>query len=514
MASHINQSVAEKEIYSKENESKPNSGLLPSSDTDSEMELSSAVVEGTAPVSGGSSPKTLTNNFDSCLGLTEEQLRSTIEECRASNRYASLRILLRKVFSSETALRSSFLLSQKSVPREKDRSRDKSIDYEIKSLDIKNDAVSKEQLRSAGSDLDKDIDCQEFAGAEDKEMLDIEEESRKENDKILFSSNAVAESTLKVDIESIRRSYDMLYKVPQNEFSSALMDAICQLLRDTLSIQLKVFPNRFKMDTSILNIFIILLENEHITSTEYTEEVLGNMCKVMAQLEVSQQAALVRHISENWETLRVHRFLENLHQLITIRLLNTKFSRDFTINDEDTITSVTCVMKIIYYASICCGELDRPLLVDLPPQSNAPLPENPDHFIGATKEGLGKPPPWDPLGKILGIHPLDSRKPTIPFEEFYDDFLSDQLEMDRDFAYFKAGTDGQFSFLSYPFILTPATKALGLYYDNRIRMYSERRLSIYQTVMEGTPANPYLSLRIRRDHIIEDALVEVDIFMV
>lgn len=62
----------------------------------------------------------------------------------------------------------------------------------------------------------------------------------------------------------------------------------------------------------------------------------------------------------------------------------------------------------------------------------------------------------------------------------------------------------------YSFILTPATKILALYYDNRIRMYSERRQSIYHT-QAGQPPNPYLKLRVRRDQIIDDALVELEV---
>jgi ubiquitin-protein ligase E3 A len=63
--------------------------------------------------------------------------------------------------------------------------------------------------------------------------------------------------------------------------------------------------------------------------------------------------------------------------------------------------------------------------------------------------------------------------------------------------------------MHYPFILTPATKMMGLYFDNRIRMYSERRISILQSVT-GQPSNPYLRLKVRRDHIIDDALVELE----
>lgn len=64
--------------------------------------------------------------------------------------------------------------------------------------------------------------------------------------------------------------------------------------------------------------------------------------------------------------------------------------------------------------------------------------------------------------------------------------------------------------MNYAFILTPATKTLGLYFDNRIRMYSERRISFIQSVA-GQPSSPYLRLRVRRDHIIDDALVEVSV---
>jgi len=119
------------------------------------------------------------------------------------------------------------------------------------------------------------------------------------------------------------------------------------------------------------------------------------------------------------------------------------------------------------------------------------------------------------------VNVLDSRTPYVPFSDFYNEPLSDAVEMDQDFAFFKADSSdgstagrstGKFSFMRYAFILTPATKTLGLYYDNRVRMYNERRMSLFQTVT-GQPTNPYLKLKVRRDHIIHDALVEVTQFL-
>lgn len=108
----------------------------------------------------------------------------------------------------------------------------------------------------------------------------------------------------------------------------------------------------------------------------------------------------------------------------------------------------------------------------------------------------------DPLLTELGINVLNCRNPPVSFADFYNEPLSDVVEMDRDFAYFAAAADSpstsanamKISFMNFPFILTPAAKALGLYYDNRIRMYSERRQSILNSVMSGQPSNPYLKV--------------------
>ena len=123
----------------------------------------------------------------------------------------------------------------------------------------------------------------------------------------------------------------------------------------------------------------------------------------------------------------------------------------------------------------------------------------------------------DPISEEMELSPLDVSVPLIPLEEFYNEPLNETIEMDRDFAYWKMPDHNfsektKFSFMSHPFILNPATKAQALYYDNRIRMYSERRNNLVLSMMAGAYAsNPYLKLQVRRDHIVEDALVELEV---
>ena len=42
-------------------------------------------------------------------------------------------------------------------------------------------------------------------------------------------------------------------------------------------------------------------------------------------------------------------------------------------------------------------------------------------------------------------------------------------------------------------------------------MLNERRTAFFQVILTGGPPNPFLRVRVRRDHIIDDALVSVSI---
>lgn len=100
------------------------------------------------------------------------------------------------------------------------------------------------------------------------------------------------------------------------------------------------------------------------------------------------------------------------------------------------------------------GELESP---ELRHEDSASFIEDSFLSIKVTRN----PPPIDPLGKLktnsnkisiqmsdisfccllgveLGVNVLDCRKPYLPFSEFYNELLSDAVEMDRDFANYKS----------------------------------------------------------------------------
>lgn len=46
--------------------------------------------------------------------------------------------------------------------------------------------------------------------------------------------------------------------------------------------------------------------------------------------------------------------------MLFIQVIGGSFTRDYCVQDADTITAPTKVMKILYYASMLAGELDEP----------------------------------------------------------------------------------------------------------------------------------------------------------
>ncbi|XP_034937131.1 ubiquitin-protein ligase E3A [Chelonus insularis] len=406
--------------------------------------------------------------------LTEAKLLDLIESCKVEGSYSSLIRSLGEVFSSSEALSRSFQkVEQSESPLVALLER-----APVSLLQPPGD-LSKEAVRSLQGE-DKDID------SSDPSIPSLDDTN--------------------VDLEAVRRSFAALWTLPGEEFESALVNALVTLA-DNIELDLRVFGVMSSDSTdSLLNVFLIVFEIPVLGSSEYLEYAFHMLCKAVSCLPVSAQAKLARIWARHCKS-RLPSLLQALQQLITVKIIGGAFTRDYCVQDADTITAPTKVMKILYYASMLAGEIDPPEVCR--DEDTETLETETFDLNKEIGRAMNAQIIHDPLAVELGISALDARLPLISFTDFYNELLSDTVEMDKDFAYYKSEQPKKFSFMNYSFILTPATKTLGLYYDNRIRMYSERRMSIFQSLV-GQPTNPYLRLKVRRDFIIEDALVELE----
>lgn len=93
-------------------------------------------------------------------------------------------------------------------------------------------------------------------------------------------------------------------------------------------------------------------------------------------------------------------------------------------------------LQIVYYASVLAGTLESPKLREEDNDSELML-EDDSLLIYSGSKRSSSAEFSDALADELQVNVLDCRKPYIPFEEFYNELLSDAIEMDNDYLYYK-----------------------------------------------------------------------------
>uniref|UniRef100_A0A2R9ADE7 HECT-type E3 ubiquitin transferase n=1 Tax=Pan paniscus TaxID=9597 RepID=A0A2R9ADE7_PANPA len=271
-----------------------------------------------------------------------------------------------------------------------------------------------------------------------------------------------------VDTDAIRRVYTRL--LSNKKIEVAFLNAPVYL---SPNVECDLMYHKvYSQDPNYLNLFIIVMENRNLHSPEYLEMALPLFCKAVSKLPLAAQGKLIRLWSK-YSADQIQRMMETFQQLTTYKVISNEFNSQNLVNDDDAIVA----------ASKLGGEVDTNHNEE---DDEEPIPES-----------------MDPLENELGVKTLDCQKSLIPFEEFINEPLKEVLEMHKDYT-------NKFSFMTYPFLVYAVTKNLGLYYDNRIPMYSERRITVLYSLVQGQQLNPYMRLIVRCDHIIDDALVRLE----
>lgn len=416
--------------------------------------------------------------------LTEDKIYEILELCREKEDYSPLIRVIGRVFSSAEALVQSFRKAKHHTKEE------------LKSLQGKDEDKDEDEKEKAACSA---AAMEEDSGASSSSSSRIGDNTQGDNNLQKLGPDEVS-----VDIEAVRRVYDRL--LSNEKIETAFLNALVYL-SPNVECDL-TYHNVYSRDPNYLNLFIIVMENGNLHSPEYLEMALPLFCKAMSKLPLAAQAKLVRLWSK-YRADQIRRMMETFQQLITYKVISNEFNSRNLVNDDDAVVAASKCLKMVYYANVVGGDVDTDHNEE---EDEEPIPESSEltlqELLGEERRNK-KGPRVDPLETELGVKTIDCRKPLIPFEEFINEPLNDVLEMDKDYTFFKVETENKFSFMTCPFILNAVTKNLGLYYDNRIRMYSERRITVLYSLVQGQQLNPYLRLKVRRDHIIDDALVRV-----
>ncbi|XP_064865442.1 ubiquitin-protein ligase E3A-like isoform X2 [Oncorhynchus nerka] len=430
--------------------------------------------------------------------LTEEKVYEILSICEGKKDYSPLIRVIGRIFSSADGLVQSFRKDKEQHPNTKEQHPNTKEQHPNTKEQHPN---TKEQRKTHQvKDEDKDEDDKERTTAMEQES----EASASMEGATGSTENRLGPVEVSVDIEAVRRVYDRL--LSNEKMESAFLNALVYL---TPNVELDLtYLDVYDTNPDYLNIFIIVMENSSLHSPEYLEMAMPLFCKCMSKLPLPALAKLTRLWSQ-YSVERIRRMMETFQQLITYTVISNEYDSDSLVNDDECVVAAAKCLKLVFYANVLGGDLDT----GHNEEEEEPASESSEltlqELLGEERSNK-KGPRVDPLEKELGVRTLDCRRPLIPFEEFVNEPLNDVLEMDKDFTFFKVDSESKFSFQSCPFILNACTKSLGLYYDNRISMYSERRITALYSLVQGQQLNPYLRLKVRRDHIIDDALVRLE----
>lgn len=429
--------------------------------------------------------------------MTEKYLTDVIALCRKDNCWKRLIRVIGSLFYNPESLMNSFLKNSESFSKEEIRSmevdQDKDQDEQEEDLGQTETAASEDDSDTEGADMPSSfcVDDMDTIDAHAAEYLVKTTPSRSEDDSL--------------DIESVRRAFGELCLVQDSDFQSALVNGLLYLSK-SLETDLQTF-NTLMQNQHYINIFLIVMEIPSLDSIEFLESATPYFCKAFRLLPIACQAQLAR-IWSRFSAARLRAMVRTIQQLITVKVISTSWTRNNIVNDDEAIVGAAKLMKVLYYASILGGRLDPAELVAAERVQEEEEESSLQELIqgGKEKSTLKE----DPLGRVLNVRPINCREPLVSAEEFVNESLSEALEMDKDYTYYRADSASKFTFMLHSFLLTTAVKNMGMYFDNRIRMMNERRAAMFQNIIiQGSFSMPYLRLRIRRDHIIDDALVNV-----
>ncbi|UJR23464.1 hypothetical protein I4U23_026466 [Adineta vaga] len=118
----------------------------------------------------------------------------------------------------------------------------------------------------------------------------------------------------------------------------------------------------------------------------------------------------------------------------------------------------------------------------------------------------------NPLQIKLNLEPNEYRHGYLSFDSFINECANEKIEINKEYLNFvQQRPDAlHFSFILYPFFLSTINKIALLNIENKVQMYRQRHTSFVHSIFSGIRLDPFFKLCVRRNHLIEDALIALE----
>lgn len=314
--------------------------------------------------------------------------------------------------------------------------------------------------------------------------------------KVVMDTKVVEETGIKLDLMAVRRTYQAIFSLESERVKNTMINAM-EMYRGYLQRQ-----KSFKSKESLAH-FVILLENPLLPSPEFLK-CFPKLLKAMVTLPVVQKEQLIRWYS-HYPREDLLNLIRSLQQLITLQLLFSEEEHSHHIPQADpSIMAASGAMGFFYFANLLKAKRENGMKQLTTTLNSFVVKPKPEFMQAADTD-------YEQLILRLQVHPCVTRTFPVPLSEFINEELNRRVDMSIDYQRDYGNSIGEktFSFLEHPYMLNVTNKVEKLYRDNLVSMFSERHRAVIHSVLTGVADIPYLVLRVSREKIVEDALVQV-----
>ncbi|CAF3132441.1 unnamed protein product [Rotaria socialis] len=444
--------------------------------------------------------------------LTENNLQELISQCEKTNDWNILEKSMEIIFSNRFNLLTSFL-----------------------KVDFTENISNKSESSPTASATPKS-----FFIHDPRITLD--------NDEITLDFD-VMKSTMK-----LLRSYE-------DQISSTIHKSL-DLLLNQLQYELKSKRNEFETDANFFNLFLIIFELPYLSDPLFLFDVARLFYSILTNLSIKAQAKFVRILSKYKTNLDA--YVVHVQQYITMHTLRWCDRVGIETNSEELLSSEPGMkeglntLRLLFYANLLGGQRDSSEIIDIErknyekterelvkrrqrhndtdsdteqqqQQRNEQQQSDSENVLvastssatpatriktrKATSEIEDTDSPYDNALQIkLDLKPNEYRRGQYAFDIFINEYANEKLEIKKEYLNFiqQPTSSIEFSFIYYPFFLSTINKIALLNIESKARMYLQRRSIFVHNIFSSVRLNPVFKINVRRDHLIEDALISLE----
>ncbi|CAF0756173.1 unnamed protein product [Adineta steineri] len=461
------------------------------------------------------------------LFIIEENLIQIINKSKEQNNWRLLQNLIYSVFSNRQNLSSSFL--RKGFPLNLSLNTDSSSSFTTNAATPKSNFLHDPRITIENDEITLDFDIM-------KRVI-----------KILMSYEDEISSTF-------NNALGVLFKQIYNELTSSKKEEL-------------------ENDANFLNIFFIIFQLPYLSDPVFIFEIAYSFYTLFTKLSTDIQAKFVRILAKHKNDLSAYvAHVQQYITIYTVKWCDRTQMNSTTealLSSEHGMYEGLNVLRMLFYANLLGGERDTVEIIEIErdneqkmevelvnrrqrqnddddggnneeqeqseqqQQQQLPQTEQQDENRSAaaatisptgnrsssftmrtstTEQDEIESMYENPLQIKLNIEPNEYRHGYLHFDDFINEFANEKIEINKEYLDFvrQRPETLHFSFILYPFFLSTINKIALLNIENKVQMYRQRHTTFVHSIFSGIRLDPFFKICVRRDHIIEDALITLE----